>query len=687
MKKHNTGGLKLKNRNGSLYTHFVMGIFVFFIAFIISGLVSSSLFPVSDSSAQEVSVENRATGYFVSVTAPSSVSIPSVTPTPEGVTSVSPASTVNVVTNAPLGYKLYLSATNVDLTATDITSKFAPTSSTTLSTNSWGYSLDSASTKSWSAVSTTQENIASQSSSNYPDGTNTSVYFGINANTNMAAATYSTTVTYTAIAEGVPEEHTMQEFTVVECKAMTEDQQFYLMDSRDNKIYSVTKMKDGHCWMTENLKLGSTSGTMTLTPDDSNISTNITLPQVLSSGDSNRTSMQVWANTGSYDGYYYNWCAAVAYGAVDGGTGNCDGVTTEQTNSVCPKGWRLPGNSGDYSFSNLFGQYGLPTSNTSGDYVSTVEASPLSFTRAGYYNSGYSSQGSYGYYWSRVPNSSTFAYYFLYGSSSFYPQDYNYKNLGFSVRCVLDDSTLEDATYMQDVTLEMCNRTAVGTSVELLDKRGYGDAGSDTTTTYGVLKAKDGNCWMADNLRLYNKAITATDSDVTSNFTIPASSTWNTNNYTSALMHVADGTGQYADKNNTYGTYGEAYYNWCAATAQTSCGGTSVATTSICPKNWKLPLNGDKNTNYSYAKLLDSYSLTTGAAIIAKTELGFAKYYGYWHWYSASESNQGSRSNFWSATPSSAANAYNMRYYSSSASPQNNDYKGYGFSVRCVVRN
>ena len=661
--------LKLKQ---SYYSHFAMGIFVFFIGFIISGLVSSSLFPVSDSSAQEISVENRATGYFLSVNAPSMVSL-EVTPTVSGVTTISPASTINVLTNAPGGYKLYLSASDNNLTAADTTSQFTPTTSTTLSTNTWGYSLDSSS---WNAVSTTQTQIAALSSPNYPSGTDISVYYGVNANTDMAAATYSTTVTYTAIAEGIPEQYTMQGFTVTQCNNMSDDEDIVLMDTRDGKNYRVTKLKDGHCWMTENLKL---DGGRTLTSADSNVVNDVTLPANITSGESVRTSMQIITQKEGYDGNYYNWCAATV-------SGDCSSITTEQTSSVCPKGWRLPTNSGDYSFSNLFGQYGLPTSNTSGDYVSTVEASPLSFTRAGLYYSGYNYQGGDGYYWSRTPNSSTNAYDFVYNSSYFGPQYYSDKFYGFSVRCVLDSRDITEITYMQEMNSTICNNTAEGTTARLLDRRGYGNAGSDTTT-YGVIKAKDGNCWMIDNLRLYNKTISAADSDFTSEtFTIPASSTWSTNNYTSALMHVVDGTGTYADKNNTYGTYGEAYYNWCAATAQTSCSGTDVATTSICPKNWKLPLYGDANTDYSYAKLLNAYSVTTGAQLLAQTELGFAKYYGYWRWDLASEYGQGSRSYFWSATPSSADYAYSMSYLSVAVSPRNNSSKDSGFSVRCLAR-
>ena len=634
-------------------------------------------------------VDYRDTGYFVTVTSPDSVPI-SVDATPTGQTVVSSPSVVNVVTNAPLGYSLYLTASSDELVSSDtsISQTFTPTTSgSSISLNSWGYSLDSSS---WnpvpeldttSAIKRDYENdadlISRINSSNYPDGTNINVYYGVNSDTSMPSGTYSTTVTYTAFAEGVPPSSgTMQDFTVEECQNLTLEESYTLTDSRDGKSYKIARLKDGNCWMQENLKL---DGGRTLTSADSNVANDVILPANITSGTSVNTAMQIASAVSGYDGNYYNWCAATA-------SGDCSNITTEQYNSVCPKGWRLPGNSGDYSFSNLFGKYGLPTSNVSENHISEVEASPLRFTRAGRYGSGYRDQGSLGIYWSRVPSGSAYAYDFNYSSSNFYPQGTNYKYYGLSVRCVLESRDLSDITYMQEMSSTICDNTKEGTTKRLLDQRGYGNAGSDTSTTYGVLKAKDGNCWMTDNLRLYNKSISYLDSDLsTGSFTIPASSTWSNNEISAAKMHVADGTGSYADKTGAYN--GEPYYNWCAATAQTSCGGTSVATTSVCPKNWKLPLNGDANTNYSYAKLLNAYSVTTGAGLLAQTELGFAKYYGYWAWHLASEYYQGSYSFFWSATPSSADSAYYMDYNSSAVNPQNNSSKGFGFSVRCVVRN
>ncbi|MBQ6394194.1 hypothetical protein IJH97_00340, partial [Candidatus Saccharibacteria bacterium] len=226
----------------------------------------------------------------------------------------------------------------------------------------------------------------------------------------------------------------------------------------------------------------------------------------------------------------------------------------------------------------------------------------------------------------------------------------------------------------------------------LTDSRGKGNAGSQTGT-YKVIKAKDGNCWMIDNLNLYNYTISAETSDFTSpaNYTIPAGITdpteWNTNNYQTKKVEVAHGLGNNADKNNTYGTWGTVYYNWTVAVAkETTAGVTTAPDTSICPKGWTLPTNGDKGVNKSWAKLLDTYSITTGAQLISNSTLGFTKYYGHWSWNLASEFNQGSGGHFWSGTSSAETNAYYLDYVSGGVDPQNNYRKGYGFSIRCVAR-
>ncbi|MBR0403361.1 hypothetical protein IJI55_02325, partial [Candidatus Saccharibacteria bacterium] len=108
--------------------------------------------------------------------------------------------------------------------------------------------------------------------------------------------------------------------------------------------------------------------------------------------------------------------------------------------------------------------------------------------------------------------------------------------------------------------------------------------------------------------------------------------------------------------------------------------------TSICPKGWTLPTNGDKGVNKSWAKLLHVYGIDTGAKLLANSTLGFTKYYGYWDWYLASEGNQGILGYFWSGTPSAETNAYHLTYDSGGVYPQDINDKGHGFSIRCVAR-
>ncbi len=48
---------------------------------------------------------------------------------------------------------------------------------------------------------------------------------------------------------------TMQEMTPTVCQNANENDTYQLRDTRDNKYYWVTKLKDGNCWMTQNLAL------------------------------------------------------------------------------------------------------------------------------------------------------------------------------------------------------------------------------------------------------------------------------------------------------------------------------------------------------------------------------------------------------------------------------------------------
>ncbi len=228
-------------------------------------------------------------------------------------------------------------------------------------------------------------------------------------------------------------------------------------------------------------------------------------------------------------------------------------------------------------------------------------------------------------------------------------------------------------TTMQQMTPEACAAASIGASKTLTDSR--------DNSTYTVGKLSDGNCWMTQNLRIVNKTITSADSDVSVNFTIPASSLW-----TDFAPHV------YYNNDTSYG----AYYSWYAATAGTGANVTSNnnAAGSICPKGWRLPTGGSDG---EFKKLYDKWTTATwttynskngrwfgGASISAGG--GFFPAAGYVDTAKGALSSVGTLGYYWSSTSSSTENAYYLYFYSSYVGASFDWAKHYGHSTRCVAR-
>ena len=198
----------------------------------------------------------------------------------------------------------------------------------------------------------------------------------------------------------------MQDMTTNICESTTlvdEQNTLQLVDTRDNKLYWVTKLQDGHCWMTQNLDLDLTSG-IALTSEttdlndnslsgayrlhysyDSNTKVISWLPQNTTRNYTTSTGTTwtgshtkayslnpgVWywntndntlncnyltttcedfaqtpySNNGAHGavGNYYNWSAAIASDDSSSLTeGTYDNINNNPHNSICPKGWRLP---------------------------------------------------------------------------------------------------------------------------------------------------------------------------------------------------------------------------------------------------------------------------------------------------------------------------------------------------------
>ena len=252
---------------------------------------------------------------------------------------------------------------------------------------------------------------------------------------------------------------TMQDLTSEVCNAANDGDQYYLRDTRDNKAYRILKAKDNHCWMTDNLALDGTDGAgnvRTLTPSDSNVTQSRTLAANITNGTASAYDVvQIYSgnansitsscdtteypdcivNTSTKYGNLYNWNAATA------GVG-LQSTTDTVTESICPKGWRLPDNTGDFSYANLMGKYSLPTSSTtSSASVQAIQQSPLYFSLSGVYNNTMGNNGIHGRYWTRVDyaNITIRAYRFSFNANNSIFDPVNYgsdKNFGQSVRCV-----------------------------------------------------------------------------------------------------------------------------------------------------------------------------------------------------------------------------------------------------------
>ena len=274
-----------------------------------------------------------------------------------------------------------------------------------------------------------------------------------------------------------------------DCSTLDSNEVVALTDSRDNNIYTVTKIVDNElsyseCWMTSNLRLSNTyidndttvpvvldtnnthglGGVFTglANPETANFSSSTTANSLYSSsnitgsniGDrmprhnnsnvadqdngaavitDNKTGSGATINKNLFlYGNYYTWSAAVA----DTNPHNENGTVNITSSSICPKGWHLP------------------TGNSNGEYQGLITVMqnnntypvnyPLNFVRNGKYSgAATTNRGSYGYYWTASPYSIGYAtaHYFYAGyiGRVTNSQDYHYKYNGYAVRCVADD--------------------------------------------------------------------------------------------------------------------------------------------------------------------------------------------------------------------------------------------------------
>ena len=350
------------------------------------------------------------------------------------------------------------------------------------------------------------------------DADSSTIKFKIGAKAAMtqSAGTYTNTINFYAVSKVPPISisdafaaagktktssgyYKMQDMDTTIC-AMTqtidEESQTQLLDIRDNKVYWVAKLRDDHCWMTQNLDLNLDS-TVALTSNDTNLvqyntggyvdgyscsnsdpacidgiiswmperSTSTTISDYwIGNNDDYATSGRT--NPYSYDagvgypdariaqieagdhglvGNYYNWTAAIA--SNDSTSINAEtyyDISINPQNSICSKGWRIPtiaNQSGAISNSaNEFNRLNILYNNGSNASIDNFLAAPLYMVRSGLVSSkGVDGSGTIGHFWSstNAATNSGRAFSLLYYSGFIdTDNDEYFRSNGFSIRCL-----------------------------------------------------------------------------------------------------------------------------------------------------------------------------------------------------------------------------------------------------------
>lgn len=230
----------------------------------------------------------------------------------------------------------------------------------------------------------------------------------------------------------------IQEITAANCPS----ERTMVVDARDNHTYWVQKLADGNCWMLTSLAYAgggtNTYGDVKTLTNGTGGSTTYTVASYYIHSSANPTTNPTEPSTstdgGTTDpqyGYHYNWCAAMGVQTTTSACANATTPAPDTNISICPAGWRLPTGGSGGEFTALNNAINGGATNTDAGLRSAWLAQ-----RGGYWNSGFSYQGSGGYYWSATQRSAGGAHSLDFNSSYVNPASNYGKFLGFSVRCV-----------------------------------------------------------------------------------------------------------------------------------------------------------------------------------------------------------------------------------------------------------
>jgi uncharacterized protein (TIGR02145 family) len=344
-----------------------------------------------------------------------------------------------VSTNSQYGYTLALEDvdSNTNLVHTNenisdtISSSFSGSkTSSEMEANTWGFSLNS--TDFFKVPANGSPVALKRTTTPMTTETETTpVDFGVKLG-NITSGKYSDSVLFTMYVNGQdgkpsgaddPDEPAAESSQEMQAFACTElenvNDSAILTDSRDGNQYTVKKLADGNCWMTENLRIAGKS----ISSADSNLPSgeSYEIPA------SNMNTFNYNYNEDSayvelpYGGYYSFYTATAGWGTDSVASGN-------SPKDICPKGWRLPtgGDSGEFQV--LYNHYNSPALMLGEpNFILTGRAEAGDVLR---------NAGGDGFYWSSSVRNTDRAYDLYLDTGEVYPTISRSKYVGLAVRCI-----------------------------------------------------------------------------------------------------------------------------------------------------------------------------------------------------------------------------------------------------------
>ncbi len=269
----------------------------------------------------------------------------------------------------------------------------------------------------------------------------------------------------------------MQDGTEELCKEIYVGATETLIDVRDNTTYMAGRLKDGKCWMLDNLALDPTNSTTASNMNASNTNaTQEAINNLLNGGSTttgwssvaienkitgwNETSPNnayeyPYVNNQSKDtlvtsygpastngqakvGIYYNFCAATVgtYCYEIGSGADQPNTDIDASQDLCPANWRMPTGGSNGEYYKLFNKYSTTQDATSTASLQYNLSTPLSGL---YISSSALNQGSGGYWWSSTYYNDFNLYILVVSSTEVDPGSGYTRYGGVTMRCLVGE--------------------------------------------------------------------------------------------------------------------------------------------------------------------------------------------------------------------------------------------------------